>query len=74
MNNSVDEKYAVEQRRAIWDFAKTVGSKLFEGKDLSNISMPVAFFQPISYFERITQSWIYIHFLNEAKSNFEDSF
>ncbi|GBG86444.1 hypothetical protein CBR_g41440 [Chara braunii] len=54
------------QRRAAWDWVKTVGMKILEGSNLTQISLPVRLFEPRSFLERLTDNWSYIDYLSKA--------
>lgn len=41
----------------IWDFIKSVGSNIFEGKNLLNVSLPVVLFEPRSFLESLPDLW-----------------
>jgi hypothetical protein len=60
---------ATLQRAGIWDFVKSAGAAVLQGKELTNVAIPVVFFQKKTYFERICQSWSHIDFINNAKGN-----
>ena len=55
-----------QQRKATWEWLKGVGSKVFEGVNLTRISLPVRLFEGRSYLERIRDNWSYLHLLERA--------
>lgn len=46
---------------SLWSILKN-----FIGKDLSKITMPVLFNEPLSFLQRVTEYLEYAHFLNTA--------
>jgi len=54
------------QRKLMWDFISSMGSKLWEGANLTKISLPVGVFEPRSFVERISDCWIYYDYLEKA--------
>jgi len=54
------------QRKLMWDFISGMGSKLWEGANLTKISLPVGVFEPRSFVERISDCWIYYDYLERA--------
>lgn len=55
-----------QQRNATWEWLKGVGSKVFEGVNLTRISLPVRLFEGRSYLERIRDNWVYLELLERA--------
>ena len=44
----------------IWSLIKAMGTNLFEGKSLLNVSLPVTLFEPRSFLESITEIWSFL--------------
>lgn len=54
-----DQEFIDDQRGMIWSFIKNIGSNIFEGKNLMNVSLPVVLFEPRSFLESLTDIWAY---------------
>jgi hypothetical protein len=65
-----NEEELSKQRGIVWELAKMVGITFIEGKDLSNISLPIPqLFEPRSFLEKMTDAWGYLPtFLTKAAS------
>lgn len=48
-----------EERRVAWDFIKSVGKSVLEGKNLVHITLPVRIFEPRSFLERLVDNWFH---------------
>lgn len=62
------------QRKIMWKFIKDVGVSFASGKttDLVSISLPVEIFEPRSFLQRLTDSWIHSPDLLQKASNCSD--
>lgn len=66
-NSPIDKEQIKVQRQAIWDMLKHLGSHMLsQGINLTQISLPVAVFEPRSFLERITDNWAYLDLLDAA--------
>lgn len=55
------------QRGVIVEVMKGIGKNLLSGNfDILKLSLPVALFEPRSYLEKLTDPWVYPHFLDNA--------
>jgi len=48
-----------KQRGVIWDVIKELGHSVLEGRELTEISLPVYLFEPKSFLEKMTEGWCY---------------
>eukprot|EP00696_Hemimastix_kukwesjijk_P004896 gnl/Hemi2/16262_TR5406_c0_g1_i1.p1 gnl/Hemi2/16262_TR5406_c0_g1~~gnl/Hemi2/16262_TR5406_c0_g1_i1.p1 ORF type:complete len:410 (-),score=155.90 gnl/Hemi2/16262_TR5406_c0_g1_i1:252-1481(-) len=55
----VNKEEIASQRGIMWEFLKSVGSAILEGKDLLSVSLPVRIFEPRSFLERICDNWAF---------------
>jgi len=55
----MDEAEVSRQRGVVWEMIKEVGNSLLDGRELSNITLPVEIFEPKSFLEAITSGWAY---------------
>ena len=54
------------QRKAVWTWVRGLGGKLAEGINLTKVSLPVEIFEPRSFLQRLSDSWIYLDLLIAA--------
>jgi len=52
------EEEIARQRGVVWELVKTVGNSLMEGRELTNLTLPVTLFEPSSFLEKMSQSWL----------------
>lgn len=57
----------IKIRRVLWDLVKSIGSVLFQGKELVSIALPVYINESRSFLQRVTDQWSTIRLLSKAK-------
>eukprot|EP00741_Cyanophora_paradoxa_P013866 tig00020710_g13384.t1 len=62
----------VEQRKIGWDFLKSLPSNLLHGGQISSVSLPVRFFEPRSFLDRMAEFWLYTPLLTKAAQSTKD--
>jgi len=55
----LNEEEVSRQRTVVWDLVKDIGNSLMEGRELSNLTLPIQLFEPKSFLERMTESWLF---------------
>jgi hypothetical protein len=57
------------QRDIAFGFAMSLPKQFLEGKDLVNVSLPVALFEARSFLERITDNWCHMGLMRKAAAS-----
>jgi len=62
-----NQEELAKQRGVIWDVIKELGHSVFEGRELTEISLPIYLFEPKSFLAKMTEGWCYAPtFLSKA--------